>query len=83
MLGPYFKFGLENNEHCIWITSEPISNKKAKLMIKNYIPNLDHYLQKGQMEIIPYSEWYLTHGKFDGDNVLNSWIKKIDKLFQG
>ena len=79
MLGPYFKFGLENNEYCIWITSEPISNKKAKLMIKNYIPNLDHYLQKGKMEIIPYSEWYLTHGKFDGDNVLNSWIKKIDK----
>jgi K+-sensing histidine kinase KdpD len=79
MLAPYYKFGLENNEYCIWVTSEPISNKKAKLMIRNHIPNLDHYLKKGQMEIISYSEWYLPHGKFDGDNVINSWIKKIDE----
>ena len=78
MLAPYFKFGLENNEYCIWVTSDPISNKEAKLMIRKHIPNFDHYLQKGQMEILSYSEWYLPHGKFDGENVINSWIKKID-----
>lgn len=79
MLAPYFKFGLENNEYCIWVTSDPISNKEAKLMIRKHIPNFDHYLQKGQMEILSYSEWYLSHGKFDGENVINSWIKKLDE----
>lgn len=48
-------------------------------MIRKHIPNFDHYLQKGQMEILSYSEWYLPHGKFDGENVINSWIKKIDE----
>ncbi len=78
MLAPFFKIGLENNEYCIWVISE-ISNNEARLMLRSHIPNFDQYLQKGQMEIIPYTECYLTHGKFDAEYVINSWIKRIDE----
>ena len=29
-LVPYFKAGLENNEFCMWITSEPLRAEEAK-----------------------------------------------------
>ncbi len=30
VLVPYFKSGLENNEFCMWVTSEPLSAEEAK-----------------------------------------------------
>ncbi|MCG9966766.1 MEDS domain-containing protein [Pelotomaculum terephthalicicum JT] len=80
MLVPYFKFGLENNEFCMWVTSEPIDADKAKQTLREYIPNFDYYLKKEQIEVLSYSEWYLNHGKFNGANVLNAWLKKIDEV---
>ncbi|HOV80236.1 MAG TPA: MEDS domain-containing protein [Bacillota bacterium] len=79
MLIPYFKFGLKNNEFCMWITSDPINNNEAKQILTEYIPNINYYLDKGQMELIPYAEWYLRDGKFDGANILSSWVKKVSE----
>jgi len=79
LLVPFFKFGLENNEYCIWVTSEPIDNNKAKQILSEHIVNFDYYLDKKQMEFFSYSEWYLQQGTFNGNNVLNSWINKIDE----
>jgi hypothetical protein len=30
ILIPYFKAGLENNEYCMWITSEPLNVKTLR-----------------------------------------------------
>ncbi len=30
ILVPYFKAGLENNEFCMWVTSEPLREKEAQ-----------------------------------------------------
>ena len=49
VLIPYFKTGLENNEYCLWITSEPLTAKEAENAIRNALPNFDHYLKKKQM----------------------------------
>lgn len=80
MLVPFFKCGLKNNEYCMWITSEPIDNKKAKQILTEYIPDFDVYIKKEQIEIISYSRWYLKHGKFNRADVIDSWIKKIDQV---
>jgi len=79
MLVPYFKFGLDNNEFCIWVTSEPFDNDKAKQILSERIPNFDYYLNRGQIEVLSYSDWYLHHDKFNGTDVLNLWIKKMDE----
>ena len=79
ILAPYFKAGLENNEFCMWITSEPLSEKEAKKAMRKAVPNLDRYLKKGQIEIVSHTEWYLKDGAFNLQRVLDTWIDKLNQ----
>ena len=79
ILVPYFKEGLENNEFCMWVTSEPLNTEEAEKALRLTLPNIDVYLEKGQLEIIPYNEWYIIEGEFDSDRVLNGWVNKLNK----
>ena len=87
ILVPYFKAGLENNEFCMWITAEPLYAKKAKASLKKVTRNLDDYIEKGQIEILDYSQWYTKSGKFDADEILDSWVEKekqaLERGFDG
>ncbi len=76
MLVPYFKAGLENNEFCMWITSDPLNTEEARRELKNKVKNLDDLIKKGQIEILDYSRWYTKSGYFDPEKVLRSWIEK-------
>ncbi len=79
ILVPYFKAGLENNEFCMWITSEPLEVAEAQKAMRRAIANFDEYLRKGQIEIIPYDEWYLLGGVFNDDRVLEGWVGKLEQ----
>jgi len=37
ILVPYFKAGLENNEFCMWVTSEPVKVEDAKTALKKVV----------------------------------------------
>jgi len=76
ILVPYFKAGLENNEFCMWITSEPLKARYAKQALKRAVKDLDSYIKKGQIEILDYSQWYTKTGEFDADIVLKGWVEK-------
>jgi len=77
VLVPYFKAGLKNNEFCMWITSEPLDVEEAKEALKKEIHEIDAYLEKGQIEIISYTHWYVHEGVFDSNRVLKDWIEKL------
>ncbi len=82
ILVPYFKAGLENNEFCMWVTSEPLNKKEAEIVMRKAVPNFDQYLERGQIEITPYNEWYIKDGAFNPLNpqrVLNAWIDKLNE----
>ncbi|MGF7117608.1 PAS domain S-box protein [Methanobacterium oryzae] len=79
ILIPYFKTGLENNEFCMWITSEPLSAEDAKEALKEKIPDIDTYIEKEQMEILPYTQWYVIEGDFDSDRILDGWVSKLNQ----
>ena len=49
ILVPYFKAGLENNEFCMWITSEPLSAKDAEQSLRQAVKNLDDCIKRGQI----------------------------------
>lgn len=87
ILVPYFKAGLENNEFCMWIASEPLKVEEAKNSLKKAVRNLDTYIKKGQIEIFDSSQWYTKSGRFNADEVLAGWLKKekqaIKKGFDG
>jgi len=79
ILVPYFAEGLRNNEFCMWVTSEGLSEKEAEKAMRRAVPNFDRYLIKGQMEIVPHTEWYLKDGAFNLQRVLNAWIDKLNQ----
>jgi len=76
ILTPYFKAGLLNNELCLWVTANSLQVKDAIRAMRLALPSFDSYLNKGQIEIYPYSEWYLKNGVFSSRRVLNAWIDK-------
>ncbi len=76
---PYFKAGLENNEFCLWIIAESLTEEDAKRTLQQAIPNFAHYLAKQSIEILPYDEWYLSGGGFEPHRVTNGWREKLDQ----
>ena len=73
---PYFEAGLQSNEFCVWITSQIFGVEDATQALAQKVENLDHYLRKGQLEILDYKQWYLKAGRFNPDAVLRSWHEK-------
>jgi PAS domain S-box-containing protein len=78
ILVPYFKVGLKNNEFCLWITSGPLNKDAALRALRKSFFNLDKYLEKGQMEIIPYTEWFFRDGSLNLPGAAEAWSKKLD-----
>lgn len=78
VLVPYFKAGLENNELCVWVTSDFLTREDAIEALSKSVSGFTRYLAKGQMEIFPYQDWYLIGGKFDLQRTLNMWMEKHD-----
>lgn len=72
----YFKAGLENNEFCMWVTSEPLHAEEAKNALTKVVKNLDDYIKKGQIEILDHVDWYTKSGRFGADKVLQGWVDK-------
>lgn len=78
MLVPYFKAGLENNEFCLWITSDPVSVDDALASLRHGIPLLDQYLTSNAIEVLPHADWYLKDGVFDPKRVIDGWNEKLN-----
>ncbi len=78
ILVPYFMAGLQNNEFCMWITSEPLGCEAARQALAEALPDLERYVEKGQIEILPHTDWYLRGGTFDSPRVLGDWVSKLE-----
>ena len=79
ILVPYFKAGLEENEFCMWVTSPPLVAEEAEAALRQAVPDLDRYLERDQIEIIPYTGWYVVDGGFDSQRVLDGWVAKMEE----
>ncbi|MDA8098532.1 MAG: MEDS domain-containing protein [Nitrospiraceae bacterium] len=76
VLVPYFRAGLEHNELCIWVTSDFLTTEDAMAVMRKSVEGFDERLAKGQMEIFPYTDWYLKGGSFDLKRTLAMWMEK-------
>ncbi|MDD5556978.1 MAG: PAS domain S-box protein [bacterium] len=74
ILLPYFTAGLEQNECCVWITSEPLQVDEAEAALRRAYPLFDEAAGRGQIEIIPHTEWYLRDDRFDSARILEGWL---------
>jgi len=75
LLIPYFKLGLRNNDYCLWIVSSDLHKEEVVEAMKSNMNDFEDYLNKGQIEIIPHTDWYLKNGKFNPGNVSRSYMK--------
>ena len=82
LLVPYFKTGLENNEYCVWIGSNPFNIEKVLMQLRRSIPLFDEFLSRKSFEIIPVTEWYLKDGRYNATETLNKWNLKLSNAFE-
>lgn len=75
----YFKAGLEENEFCVWVVSEPLSERQAWDGLRRAVPEFDDYVSKRSIEVFDGREWYLKSGVFDSTRVMAAWNEKIDR----
>jgi C4-dicarboxylate-specific signal transduction histidine kinase len=73
----YCKAGLEDQEFCLWVVSEPITVDEAGHALRRAVPDLDRYLADHSIEIVSARDWYLEGGTFDLNRVLGGWNDKL------
>jgi signal transduction histidine kinase len=73
---PFFRTGLEANEACLWITSGSFDPGRAFSLLREVVPDLEHRVAAGQMEIVPIDSWYVAGNVFDSNAVLAGWIDR-------
>ena len=57
ILIPYFKAGLENEEFCIWVVSDPLGEGEVRDALRQAVPEADRYLAASHIEIVPYTRF--------------------------
>jgi PAS domain S-box-containing protein len=82
ILVPYFRTGLEENEFCLWVISEPLGLEDAKKALEEAVPHFADYSNKGQMEIIPDRIWLARGGK-SGKAILSRVDKAVSAGLNG
>lgn len=76
---PFFKAGLEDNEYCVWIVSDPMTEEEARVALAEAMPGLDPCEVDLRLEILPAREWYLKDGLFDLKRVASGWDDKLKR----
>lgn len=79
ILVPYFKAGLESKEFCIWVIFDPLTEEDARNALRAASPAMDLHLERGDVEIVPHSEWYLRDGVLDLQRVKRIWQEKLNQ----
>jgi hypothetical protein len=82
LLTHYFQAGLANGECCVWITSPSLPEGDALEALQLSMPRVRDYLGTGQLEILPYTQWYVDNGIFRSDAILTAWLTKLHNATQ-
>lgn len=80
ILIPYMKAGLESNELCIIITSDNFTESDCEKIMKKDISDFSRYCKKGQVKIVPYTQWYFQNDRFSKEKAMHSARTRLDTL---
>ena len=78
---PFFEAGLQANEFCLWIVanSELLTINEAKEALHDAVPDLGRLLKNGNIEIVPYSKWFMTDGAVDVHKAIARFRQKVSE----
>jgi hypothetical protein len=63
----------------MWVTSEPVTDEDAREAMTKAMPDFHRYVETGQIEMIPHTDWYLKKDTFKSSEVLSRWIDKLNE----
>jgi hypothetical protein len=72
----FIEAGLRDNEFCVWITGEPVTERDACEALEAVFPQAREYLIRKRLEILPYHQSYLPSGAFNQEMVQENWVSK-------
>ena len=73
----YFRAGLANNEACLWIISDPLTEKEARSALRRRTPDFHRHLAARNIEILSSHEWYVKRGRIDAKRIIRGWRAKL------
>lgn len=81
ILIPFFKVGLENNEFCLWVISDPglITVEEAKAALEQAVPDLDRHLSDENIEILDALGWYIEENVPNLERAMSAWDEKLKR----
>src|SRR4030081_1567279 len=74
VLIPYFKSGLERNESCVWVTSNPYGRDRALSELRSAVAHFDQRVAGRQIQIFAHDEWYTQHGTLNTTQLVQNWL---------
>lgn len=82
---PYFKRGIEENEACLWVTSEPYPAERAVAELGMAVSDLRRRMDRGQISILSHAEWYTrTQARgMRGGEILEGWLRMEQQALNG
>jgi PAS domain S-box-containing protein len=74
---PYLKAGLEDNEFCVWVVADPLTEEDAWRALSQAVPAFERHRSKQSIELLPARDWYLNVGHFELERVTSAWNRKL------
>ena len=74
---PFFKAGLESNEFCVWVVSEPLTEGGVWQALDRAVPDLDRYVSDHSIEVLNARDVYLAGGAIDLHRIISNWSDKL------
>jgi PAS domain S-box-containing protein/putative nucleotidyltransferase with HDIG domain len=79
---PYLKAGLENNEFCLWVASDPLDPQEAfEAMIAAW-PSCEEYVERGQIKFLNHTQWYHREGPFDPHKMVEITVDIVNRALK-
>jgi hypothetical protein len=76
----YLLAGLQESEYGLWITASPAQQEEALTAIQQATPEGPTFLERQQIEVLSYTDWYVRAGVFNRQAVLQLWRQKAEEV---
>src|SRR5207253_3020391 len=76
---PFFKAGLEANEFCAWVVSEPLNEAQVWQALGRAVPDFDRYVSSHSIEVLNARDVYLAGGEIDLHRIIGNWSAKLEE----
>jgi len=73
----FCRAGLLSGEYCLWITTPPYTEAIARAELAYKLPDVDEYLERRQLEFVPYLSWYFEQGDFHSEMTVQRSSRKL------